>query len=347
MRPRIVIATPLEPELVSEIGSELDSYDVSYEPELLPPVRYPGDHRGQAGFRRSGEGQRRWIELLEGAEVTFGIPGDDPDELRRLVHSSKRLRFVQATAAGAGQQVEAAGLSEDDLTRVAIATSSGVHAGPLAEFALLGMLAFARDLSRLEEDRAARRWAHYPTLDLAGRTVVVLGVGAIGSRIAQLAKAFGTYVIGINSSGKQPDALVDEYFAADRLAEVAPRADVLVITLPETPDTIGMVDAGVLAALPSGAILVNVGRGRVVDESALVELLRAGRLAGAALDVTAQEPPAPGSPLWELPNVILSPHTAALSPRENERIVELLIDNVRRLDDGQPIRNRITVARRY
>jgi phosphoglycerate dehydrogenase-like enzyme len=347
MRPRIVIATPLEPELVSEIGSELDSYDVSYEPELLPPVRYQGDHRGQAGFRRSGEGQRRWIELLEGAEVTFGIPGDDPDELRRLVHSSKRLRFVQATAAGAGQQVEAAGLSENELTRVAIATSSGVHAGPLAEFALLGMLAFARDLPRLEEDRAARRWAHYPTLDLAGRTVVVLGVGAIGSRIVQLAKAFGTYVIGINSSGKQPDALVDEHFASDRLAEVAPRADVLVITLPETPDTIGMVDAGVLAALPSGAILVNVGRGRVVDESALVELLRAGRLAGAALDVTAQEPPAPGSPLWELPNVILSPHTAALSPREDERIVELFIDNVRRLDDGQPIRNRITAARRY
>jgi phosphoglycerate dehydrogenase-like enzyme len=108
-----------------------------------------------------------------------------------------------------------------------------------------------------------------------------------------------------------------------------------------------MVDAGVLAALPSGAILVNVGRGRVVDESALVELLRAGRLAGAALDVTAQEPPAPGSPLWELPNVILSPHTAALSPHEDERIVELFIDNVRRLDDGQPIRNRITAARRY
>jgi len=176
---------------------------------------------------------------------------------------------------------------------------------------------------------------------------VVLGVGAIGSRIVQLAKAFGTYVIGINSSGKQPDALVDEYFASDRLVEVAPRADVLVITLPETPDTIGMVDAGVLAALPSGAILVNVGRGRVVDESALVELLRAGRLAGAALDVTAQEPPAPGSPLWELPNVILSPHTAALSPHEDERIVELFIDNVRRLDDGQPIRNRITAARRY
>jgi len=164
---------------------------------------------------------------------------------------------------------------------------------------------------------------------------------------AAFAKAVGMYVIGINSSGKRPDAPVDEYSAASRLAELAPRADALVITLPETRDTIGMVDARVLAALPAGAIVVNIGRGRVVDEDALVELLRAGRLAGAALDVTAKEPPDPDSPLWDLPNVILSPHTAALSLHENERITELFIDNVRRLDSGRPVRNRITPSKRY
>lgn len=347
VRPRIVIATPLEPRLVIKIGSELPGYQVCYEPDLLPPVRYEGDHRGQVGFRRTGDGQRRWTELLEGAEVSFGIPGDDPEQLRRLVRRSKNLRFVQATAAGAGQQVEAAGLSQDDLGRIAIATSSGVHAGPLGEFALLGILAFARGLPRLQGDRAAHRWPHYPTRDVAGRIAVILGTGAIGSRIADLAKAVGMYVIGINSTGKRPDAPVDEYYAADRLAELAARADALVITLPETRATLGMVDARVLAALPAGAIVVNVGRGRVVDEGALVELLRAGRLAGAALDVTASEPPDPDSPLWDLPNVILSPHTAALSPYENERIAELFIDNVCRLDSGRPVRNRITPVRRY
>ena len=191
MRPRIVIATPLEPVLVSEIGSELADYQVCYEPELLPPTRYQGDHRGQAGFRRTGDGQRRWTEMLQGTEVSFGIPGDNADQLRRLVRGSRRLRFVQATVAGAGQQVAAAWLSEDDLARVAIASSSGMHAGPLAEFALLGVLAFARGLPRLQDDRAARKWEHYPVRDVAGRTVVILGVGAIGSRIAQLAKAAG------------------------------------------------------------------------------------------------------------------------------------------------------------
>ena len=161
---------------MSEIGSELTDYQARYEQELLPPAaRYEGHHRGQAGFRRTGDGQRRRAEMLQGAEVSFGIPGDNADQLRRLVRGSRRLRFVQATAAGAGQQVAAAGLSEDDLARVAIASSSGVHAGPLPEFALLGVLAFARGLPRLQDDRAARKWEHYPVRDVAGRTVVILG----------------------------------------------------------------------------------------------------------------------------------------------------------------------------
>lgn len=346
-RAELVIATPLEDELVDRVTTEVEGYRCRHEPGLLPPTRYQGDHRGRADFRRTPADERRWRALLDGADVLFGIPGDDPGELRRLVDESSRLRFVQATAAGAGQQVEAAGLTPEELDRVAVASSSGVHAGPLAEFALFGMLAFARGLPRLEADRAQRRWDHYPVRDLAGRTAVIVGVGAIGSRIAELATAFGMYVVGVNASGKPPGVPVHEHATADRLPELAAGADVLVVTLPQTPQTAGMVDADVLAALPPGAIVVNVGRGRVVDEAALVDLLDRGHLAGAALDVTAEEPPAADSPLWTLPNVILSPHTAALSPHENERIVALFIDNVRRLDAGRPIRNRITASRAY
>ena len=343
----VVIATPLEPELVTQIESELISDEVIYEPDLLPPTRYRGDHRGVAAFHRTQRQQTQWEHLLEHAHVTFGIPGDDPLQLRELIGNAGALRFVQATAAGAGQQVEAAGLSAADLDRVAIASSSGVHAGPLAEFALAGILYFARGLPRLRRDQDERKWEHYPTRDLAGRTIVIVGIGAIGSRIAQYATALGMRVTAVNSSGRRPDVPVDHYAAADRLPELARVADVLVVTLPATKQTTGMIDAKILAALPEDAIVVNVGRGQILDEPALIKGLRAGQIAGAALDVTQREPLPPDSALWELPNVILSPHTAALSPYENRRIVELFTENVHRLRAGQPIRNRITAARRY
>jgi phosphoglycerate dehydrogenase-like enzyme len=345
---RITVAVPLADDLAARIAAELPGRQVRFEPDLLPPPRYACDHRGDPGFHRDRDQERRWAALLAEAEVLYGIPGDDPQELRRLVRSVPGLRFVQATAAGAGQQVAAAGLTDDELERVAVASSSGVHAGPLAEFATLGMLALARDLPRLERDRAARRWDHYATPDLAGRTAVVLGTGAIGSRIARVATALGLRVVGVNTTGRPPGGVpLDEVTTPDRLRELAPRADVLLITLPELPETVGLVDRAVLGALPRGAVVVNVGRGRVVDEAALVELLGTRHLAGAALDVTAEEPLPADSPLWELPNVILSPHTAALSPREDERIVDLFLDNLRRLEDGRPLRNRITTARRY
>lgn len=346
-RLNIVIATPLELALVDRLRAELPDVQVHYEPELLPPVRYPGDHRGSADFRRSPRQQARWLTLLADAEVTFGIPGDDPQQLHRLVRTSTELRFVQATAAGAGQQVRASRLSADDLERVAIASTSGVHAGPLAEFALLGILAFARGLPRLQHDRDARTWDHYPTRDVAGRTVVIVGVGAIGERIATLTKALRMRVVGVNTSGHGSSDAVDEYATAEQLPELATRADALVITLPATTATKGMVNTDVLSALPLGAIVVNVGRGSVIDESALVDRLRAGHLAGAALDVTEQEPLPQTSALWQLPNVILSPHTAALSPHENERIVALFIDNVHRLTAGSGIVNRIIATQTY
>lgn len=347
MNSNVVIATPLESGLADRISSELPDAAVHYEPDLLPRPRYLGDHRGEPGFQRTPAGEGRWQELLSGATMTFGIPGDDPAELRRLVRTAHPLRLVQATAAGAGQQVEKARLSADDLQRVAVASSSGVHAGPLAEFALFGILAFARGGPRLQQDRNDRHWNHYPTRDVAGRTIMILGVGAIGMRIATVSKALGMYVLGVNTRGHGPTGTVDEYATAVHLPELAGRADILVITLPSTPETIGMVNAAVLSCLPQDAIVVNVGRGNIIDEPALIQLLAAGRLAGAALDVTTAEPPDPVSPLWTLPNVILSPHTAALSPHENERIVTLFIDNVRRIQQGRPVLNRITDNRPY
>ena len=145
----VAIVTPLEPELVQPIRDAGDHVEVLYEPDLLPPTRYPGDHGGVAGFARGAGGERRWRQMLGRAEVFLGLPGDSGAGLAAAVHSSPNLRWVQATAAGAGEQLRAAALAPQDLERVTVTTASGVHAGPLAEYCMLGLLYFTRGMPRL------------------------------------------------------------------------------------------------------------------------------------------------------------------------------------------------------
>jgi phosphoglycerate dehydrogenase-like enzyme len=342
----VVIASPLEAELAQRIAAS-DLVRLHYEPDLLPPARYPSDHRGDPDFTRGAADEERWQRLLAEGVAMFGFPGDTPDGLAAVVHGCPRLRFVQATAAGAGEQVAAAGLTDDDLERVAVSTASGVHGLPLAEFAILGLLSITRDLRRIQADQAARRWAHYATPDLDGQRIVVLGTGVIGADIARVAAALGMRTIGVNSSGGTPVEPFHELHASSELRQVVAGAAALVVTVPLTDQTRGMVDADVLAALAAGAAVVNVGRGAVIDEPALIAALESGQLAGAALDVTTVEPLPSDSPLWTMPNVLLTPHTSALSPRENERIVALFLDNLARLSEGRELRNRVTSARRY
>jgi phosphoglycerate dehydrogenase-like enzyme len=339
----VMIATPLEEDLVERIARTHPRVRVWYDPGLLPTARYPGDHKGSPSFRRDGAGERDWATALGRAEVLFGIPGDTPEGLADALRRCPRLRWVAATAAGAGEQVAAAGLSRQDLERVIVTSAAGVHAGPLAEFAMFGLLALTRDAARLARDKAERRWPERrgPVGELEGRTLLVLGLGGIGRRTAELASAFGMRVLGVKRSPGGPVGGVEEVHPPSALAKLLPQADAVVVTLPATRETAGLLDAEALDALPRGALLVNVGRGSVVDEQALVERLRSGQVGGAALDVFATEPLPASSPLWALDNVIVSPHMAALSARENERIVELFRDNLRRLIAGEPLRNRI------
>jgi phosphoglycerate dehydrogenase-like enzyme len=337
----VAIATPIEAGLVASIQAVAEALSVLYEPDLLPPTRYLGDHRGVDGFRRDARDERRWQELLARAEVLFGIPGDTPEGLAAIVRANPRLRWVQGTAAGTGEQVKAAGLTQDELERVTVTNTSGVHVGPLAEFCLLGLLAFTKGLPRLQADQHAHHWDHYPVAELRGGTLLVLGLGAIGTEVARLAKTLGMRTIGINRRGRSDSPHVDETHPPRSLYALLPRADALVVTLPLTDETRGMLDAQALDRMKPLSILVSAGRGGVIDEPALVRALREQRLAGAALEVFATEPLPPDSPLWDLPNVLISPHTAALSVRENERIVGLFAENLRRYVSGAPLLSRV------
>jgi phosphoglycerate dehydrogenase-like enzyme len=326
---RVVIATPVEDELVERLRHVDDRLEVRFEPELLPPPRYPSDHHGELSFARTPEQEERFAELVAGAEVLYGIPAERADRLAWAVRSAPGLRFVQATAAGAGQQVAAAKLTREELDRVAFASASGVHATPLAEWSLFGILAFTKELPRLLADQRARRFAeHRPQDELRGKTLLVVGLGAIGREVARLGGAFGMHVVAVRRHEGDLD-------------ELLPQADAVVVTLPLTDETRGLLSRDRIAAMKDGSIFVNVGRGGVVDEDALIDGLRDGKLRGAALDVFATEPLPETSPLWDLDNVILSPHTAALSWKENERIVELFAENLRRYLAGGDLVSRI------
>ncbi|MEO8888885.1 MAG: D-2-hydroxyacid dehydrogenase [Jatrophihabitantaceae bacterium] len=337
----VAIATPLEAELVARISAVDDRLQVRYEPDLLPAPRFVCDHRGAASFHRTTEQQGRWRAMLAEAEVLFGIPDDSPQGLADAVRTGDRLRWVQATAGGAGEQVRAAGLTAAEQERVLITRAGGVHAGPLAEFAILGLLAFTKGLPRLLADQHAKRWDHYPVAELAGATVLVVGLGSVGAQVARLAKAFGMRVIAVNRSGHTESPDVDEVRTSRFLGDLLPVAHGVVLTLPLTDETRGMIDAAAIARMHSGAVLVDIGRGGVIDEPALVRALQQGRLAGAALDVFATEPLPSDSPLWDRPNVLVSPHTAGLSVRENELIIDLFSENLRRYLTGHELLDRV------
>src|SRR6185437_10351288 len=239
----VAIATPLEEELVTSLRALDARVSVLYQPELLPPTRYPGDHRGVDGFRRDPEDEERWQEMLAQAEVLFGIPGDSPDGLAAAVRRNPRLRWVQGTAAGTGEQLKAARLTQEELERVTVTSASGVHVGPLAEFCLLGLLALTKGLPQLRVAQRAHPWDHYPVAELRGGTLLVLGLGSIGTEVARLAKALGMRTLAINRSGKSESPHVDETHPPQSLAALLPRIDALVVTLPLTDETAGVLDA--------------------------------------------------------------------------------------------------------
>lgn len=341
----VLIASPLDTQLASRIAGADERIELLYDPAVVPASRYMGDIAGDFA-----PDPARWAELLGGAEVLFGIPASSPQGLVDALRGGPGLRWVQARNAGAGQEVaRALEIDRAALERVVITTASGVHAGPLAEFALLGLLAFAKRLPRMQRDKAQRFWPpqEQPSGELRGQTLLIVGAGAIGTEIARLAKAFGMAVLGVKRDVGEPVEHVDELHPVDRLAELAGRADALACVLPGTDATWHLIDAEVFAAVKPGAVIVNVGRGTAVDEDALVDALRDGRLAGAALDVFEHEPLSPESPLWALENVIISPHDTARVPGEEARQVELFCDNLRRYLAGEDLRNRVDLERLY
>lgn len=338
-RVRVVIATPLAPELCARMTAVDPRVEVLVDHSLLPPMRHPGDHSGDPRFHRDRDEQHRFEELLARAEVLYGIPGEDPDALARAVASNAGLRWVHTMAAGGGGQVVGARLTPQQHAQVTFTTSAGVHGIPLAEFSVFGILAGSQDLPRLQRQQRAHEWpARVLSRPVSGSTVLVIGLGGIGAEVASRCAALGMRVLGTRRH-PEPVPGVDEVHAVEELPDIIGQADHVVVTLPGTAHTANLLGAKLLSRTKRGVTVVNVGRGTVIDEAALVESLRSGQVGLAVLDVFATEPLPADSPLWDLDNVIVSPHSAALDAREDEQICDLFCENLRAFLDGRPLAN--------
>jgi phosphoglycerate dehydrogenase-like enzyme len=247
---------------------------------------------------------------------------------------ARRLRLLQTIGAGVDYVLPAPDLPE----RVAITNARGAHEPEMSEFVLALVLAVTKRLPLAMAQQREHTWKLFGPRGLDRRTLGVLGLGAIGHAVAKRAAALGMRVIGTKRR-PEPLAEVDEVHPPAETRRVLAESDVVVVTLPRTPETEGLLDADAIAAMKPGAQLVNVARGGIVDEAALAGALREGRLDGAALDVFEEEPLSPSSPLWDTPNLLITPHVAGLSREYMARAGEIFFENIRRLESGDPLLN--------
>ena len=247
------------------------------------------------------------------------------------------IEWVQALSAGVDSYPQEALAARG----IALTNASGVHAEPIGEQVLGAMLAFERRFLDAMANKERESWERVEGGELHGKTLGIVGVGAIGSRVAELGSAFGMEVLGTKRDPDSAPDAVDECFGPDGHTELCRRADHLVLACPLTEATRGLIGAEAFRLLDDDAVLVNVARGAVVDEEALVRALQYGRIRGAALDVFETEPLPADSPLWNLSNVLLTPHMAGSTPKKAERWAEIVGENYRRFGTDEPLINRV------
>ena len=326
----IFISSPLEPEQVARIAAFApDRVEVLYAPDLLPPTRYRNDHKG-APFTRDAAQAARWAAMLKRATISWDIPAAEDIAL------AGRLRWIQGTSTGIGQSITRLGLDKRDIV---VTTARGVHARPLAEWVFMALLAHWRGLAHLQAEQRAHRWTRYCAEEVAGRTLVILGAGDLARGAARLAKAFDMHVVAVArdpAKARDHAALFDEILPNTAFHAALARADAVLLTVPHTPQTERMMDAAAIAAMRPGAALVNIARGQIVDEAAMIAALQRGHIGFAALDVAEVEPLPAESPLWDMPNVLISPHSASTVASENARIVDIFLGNLACWLEGRP-----------
>ena len=269
-----------------------------------------------------------------------------PEQLKE----AKKLKWIHSTAAGVAQLM----YSELRDSGIMVTNPSGIFSVPMAEHTMGLLLALARNFPDSVRGQDRARWAQQEIWDqpqhlteLNGKVLLIVGYGSIGREVAKRAKAFDMRVWGVTRSGMGEQAYVENIFAVSQLAEALPDADYVMICAPETAETKDLIGAAEIAKMKRGARLINVARGSLLDETALVQALESGALGGAALDVAQTEPLPAESPLWKAPNLFITPHTSGVSDRLWDRQTAILIDLLERWFAGHDLFNQVDFARGY
>lgn len=282
-------------------------------------------------------------QLSQAHDAEVGVGTNQGERVQALLRAAPRLRWYHSIGAGVEHLVDIPELRE---RRITLTNNSGPYDIPIAEHVVATMLAAAKRLHVYRDQQARAEWKSHPQQEVRDSTVVIFGLGSIGAEVARLASGVGMMVIGVRRR-EGAVAGVSRIVPPEGLADVAAEADFLVLAAPLTPHTRGAISREVIARMKPTAWIVNIARGAMVDEDALVEALAAGRLGGAALDALTTEPLPKESPLWSLENVIITPHSSNSSPRIRERSVALFRENLRRYKAGEPLLNVVDLDAGY
>ncbi len=303
---------------------------------------YPVEPRHVAAIRATAPeatvvdaGQERVAEELAAADIYCGhakvpVPWEE-------VVAAGRLRWIQSSAAGLDHCLVPAVVASS----ITVTSASGVLADQVAEHAVGLAIACTRRLPLFLDQQRRKEFVRRPTRDLTGTTVGIVGLGGVGRRLAQVLAPFRVRILATDWFPENKPDHVEFLGPPDRLATVLEQADVLFLCVPLTQHTQGMIGAAALAAMKPGSILVNMARGKLVDEDALADALESGHLDSAALDVTPDEPPRPTSRLWTAPRLIITPHVAGQAARRIDAMTDFFCDNLRRHRTGRPLRNEV------
>ena len=260
-------------------------------------------------------------------EVIIGLGHHIPPA---LIAKAKKLKWVQALTTGT-ETLTAPGVLPP---HVLLTSTRGIHGPQMSELAFLNMIALIRDFRRMQRNQAEAKWDQWGQPILEGKTIVIVGLGLLAEHLAERCKLFGMNVIGVSSGRKQVPHF-DEVVSRGELAKVAARADFLMLLVPYSPETHHLVDRDVLAAMKPSAFLINLARGGVLDEAALIEHLQAGKIAGAGLDIFSKQPLPPDNPLWRMPNVIITPNIGGRSDIFPEQTLTIVEPNLQAFLDGR------------